>query len=192
MIDIDVKAEVDEVVRALGRLDGEVDKAAARAINKAVEKGRTDSKRVVAREIGLSRISDSLKYLRFKFAKTNSLSGEVRAPYGKAARVSVKHLKVKSAKGSRVSWKAGSTRMNVDNSFQGKGKLNGHFYHRYNPDSPYAKGRRKIVKLTSRSAGDAIGEITRSKEIQGAMVGKFHYEFSRQINRALTKLGIRK
>jgi len=187
---IDVKAEVDEVIRALGKLDGEIDKAASQSLNDAVRGGRTVAKKLVKEQVGLSKVSDALKYLRFEWAKPHKLVGLIRAPGGKSNRVSLKHLKSTTSKGSLVRWKAGAT-VQAPRSFQGKGKLNGHYYHRYLPNGgPVA--RRKIRKLVSRSSGDVLDKAINSEKVAVKMQETFMRRFNHQLDRRLKKLGIRR
>ena len=192
MINVSIKADVDRVTRALSGMKGEINKAAARALNDAASKSNTVAKREVKKNVGLKRISDAAKYIRIYKANPTKLIATIGARLGKAARVSLKDLSYVRTKGSEVSWKAGGDKITTSNAFQGKGRLGGHYYKRYQPGAATWAARRKITKLTSRSAGDAIMLPSAADSITKAAGTTARERFAHHMNRTLIRLGIRK
>jgi len=179
MIDIDVKAEVDEVVRALGRLDGEVDKAAARALNDASKAMKTQVVRELKEEMNLKNQKHLRKNVVVEKATPTRLSAAVVGG-GKAVPLSsVKGSKWTKRGGVRGSY--GKHNVHVQRGF----KYNNTFFKRV------GKERHPITVITGPTipTGMMKNAITRAVQTKG--MDQFDKRFSYWIDRALKRAGIR-
>ena len=180
MIDIDVKAEVDQAIKALGKLDGEVDRAAARALNDASKSMKTEVVRQLKDEMNLKNQKHLRKHVTIEKATPYKLSAGVVGG-GKAVPLS----NVKGSKWTKrggVKGAYGKHNVHIQRGF----KYNNTFFKRT------GKKRHPIAVITGPTVptGMLKNAITKAVQVKGQT--QFIKRFDYWIDRSLKKLGIRR
>ena len=179
MVDIDVQVEVDAVVKALGKLDGEVDKAASRALNDAAKQMKTEVNKQLKDEMNLRNLKHLRKHDTVSKATPTKLVAGVVGGGAAVPLSSVKGSKATKRNGVRGSF--GGQTVHVKRGF----KWNNTFFKRV------GKSRNPIQLITGPTipTGMLKSAITKAVQVKGqsAFIRRFDY----WIDRSLRKLGIR-
>ena len=177
---IDVKAEVDEVIRALGKLDGEIDKAASRALNDAAKSMKVEATRELKVEMNLK----IQKHLR------RHITVEKSTPYKLSAGVvgGGKAVPLSSVKGSRAYKRHG-----VKGSY---GKHNVHIQRGFKYNNTFfkrtGKARHPITVITGPTIPTGMLKQAITRAVQRKGQTQFTKRFDYWLDRSLKRLGIRR
>ncbi|HEY7804144.1 MAG TPA: hypothetical protein VIC30_06885 [Orrella sp.] len=174
MLAVNVQPDVKAAVRKLGQINGDIEKAAYRGINRALTQSKTYTKRELAKSIGTRKqatISQNLKHIS---ANIRNMTGFLIGFGGP--------ITVDKVKGTRELKGQNTVRV----TSRGKTRQVTHAWKSERSGKCYRKEPNQRAKgISVISVPNAMLKIV--KPIQSVMVEKFNAEFLRQINRAIKR-----